>query len=96
MYIIRESNTGRHTCIYYKYIIYNNSCTCTTYIRSILSRSNYRYLLQSLIAPAKVDDKTLSELRQVLSGHFSPKRLVIAERFIQQYLHVEYMYLPHS
>ena len=39
------------------------------------------HLLQSLIAPAKVDDKTLSELRQVLSGHFSPKRLVIAERF---------------
>ena len=47
---------------------------------TVIGDTTFR-LLQSLIAPAKVDDETLSELSQVLSGHFSPKRLVIPERF---------------
>lgn len=39
-------------------------------------------LLKSLIpAPAKPKDKTYEELVTLLSGHFMPKPLIIAERF---------------
>ena len=38
-------------------------------------------LLRSLIAPDKPGEKTYAEIVEVLKGHFSPKPIVIAERF---------------
>ena len=38
-------------------------------------------LLDTLFAPSDVESKTLVELRQALTNHFTPKRLVIAERY---------------
>ncbi|XP_048059455.1 uncharacterized protein K02A2.6-like [Megalobrama amblycephala] len=38
-------------------------------------------LLRSLVQPAKPGEKTYAEIVAVLSAHFSPKPLVIAERF---------------
>jgi len=47
---------------------------------TVMGETTFR-LLQTLIAPATVDDKTLPQLRDVLTKHFTPKRLIIAERF---------------
>ncbi|XP_065190667.1 uncharacterized protein K02A2.6-like [Sycon ciliatum] len=47
---------------------------------TVVGESVFR-LLVTLIAPATLDDKSLSELRQTLTAHFSPKRLTIAERY---------------
>ena len=38
-------------------------------------------IVQNLVAPASPKDKTYTELMDVLSAHFSPKPLVIAERY---------------
>ena len=38
-------------------------------------------LLETLSAPSSVADKTLLELQRLLTDHFTPKRLVIAERY---------------
>ena len=38
-------------------------------------------LLEALSAPSSVADKTLLELQRLLTDHFTPKRLVIAERY---------------
>lgn len=47
---------------------------------SVIGDSCFR-LLETLVAPAEVDSKTLSDLRDILSKHFTPKRIVIAERY---------------
>lgn len=38
-------------------------------------------VLSDLVSPDKVDDKSYDTLKNVLEKHFSPKRLVVAERF---------------
>ena len=38
-------------------------------------------LLRSLVSPALPQDKTFAELLETLQSHFSPKPIVIAERF---------------
>lgn len=47
---------------------------------SALGKSTF-LVLRNLIAPAKVQDKTLDEIVQVLLKHYDPKPLVISERF---------------
>lgn len=47
---------------------------------TIIGDTTFR-LLQNMVAPSKLEDKTLAELRTTLTDHFSPKRLVIAERY---------------
>ena len=38
-------------------------------------------LLQALVVPAKLSDKTYDELVAALTAHFEPRPLIIAERF---------------
>ena len=38
-------------------------------------------LLRNLCAPAKPQEKTYQQLKELLKGHFEPKPLVIAERY---------------
>lgn len=38
-------------------------------------------LLRSLVQPAKPGDKSFQEIATILRNHYSPKPLVIAERF---------------
>ena len=38
-------------------------------------------VLRNLVSPDKPKDKTFKELVEVLAAHFSPKPLVIAERY---------------
>lgn len=45
-----------------------------------IGRETYS-LLKNLLAPRKLADQTLPELKQALKGHFEPKKVVIAERF---------------
>ena len=47
---------------------------------SMLGSKTYA-LLRNLVAPDKPADKTFAEINQVLTGHLSPKPLLIAERF---------------
>lgn len=47
---------------------------------SVIGASTYG-LLRSLVAPEKPGAKTYAQLIEVLKGHFSPKPIVIAERF---------------
>ena len=39
-------------------------------------------LLKNLVAPAKPSEKSYEDLTKVLTGHFSPKKNIIRERFI--------------
>src|SRR5436190_6436365 len=39
-------------------------------------------VLADLISPAEVDSKTYEQLTTVLKGHFAPKKLVVAERYV--------------
>jgi hypothetical protein len=39
-------------------------------------------ILSDLVAPSEVDSKTYAELTAVLESHFSPKKLIVAERFM--------------
>ncbi|KAL1477225.1 hypothetical protein MTO96_035913 [Rhipicephalus appendiculatus] len=45
-----------------------------------IGKQAYR-TLKNLLAPTKPEEKTYAELLQILKGHYSPKPLVIAERF---------------
>lgn len=45
-----------------------------------IGKQAYR-TLKNLLAPTKPEEKTYDELLQILKGHYSPKPLVIAERF---------------
>jgi len=47
---------------------------------SVIGGKTYT-LLRNLLAPAKLGDLSLSELKGALKKHFEPKRVVIAERF---------------
>ena len=38
-------------------------------------------LLRDLLGPVKPSEKTFDELKQVLEGHYKPKKVVIAQRF---------------
>lgn len=39
-------------------------------------------VLSDILSPKKVDDKSFKELSDILIGHYSPKRLVVAERYL--------------
>ena len=47
---------------------------------SVIGGKNYT-LLRNLLSPEKPSAKTLAKLKAVLKRHFTPKRVVIAERF---------------
>lgn len=47
---------------------------------TVIGPENYT-LLRGLVAPAVPKDKSLEELKDILTAHFEPKALVIAERF---------------
>lgn len=38
-------------------------------------------LAETLLAPAKLDSKTLVDIQEALENHFTPKRIIIAERY---------------
>ena len=47
---------------------------------SVIGSKTYA-LLRDLLSPVKPSEKTFDELKQVLEGHYNPKKVVIAERF---------------
>ena len=47
---------------------------------SVIGSKTYA-LLRDLLGPDKPSEKTFAELKQVLEGHYKPKKVVIAERF---------------
>ena len=47
---------------------------------SVIGSKTYA-LLRDLLSPVKPSEKTFDELKQVLEGHYKPKKVVIAERF---------------
>ena len=47
---------------------------------SVLGGKNYT-LLRNLLAPARLSDQTLDNLKATLKQHFEPTRVVVAERF---------------
>ena len=47
---------------------------------NVIGRTAYK-IVRNLVAPASPKDKTYAELKDALSAHFSPKPLVIAERY---------------
>ena len=47
---------------------------------TVIGGKNYT-LLRNLLAPAKLSDLPLQQLKDALQKHFEPKRVVIAERF---------------
>ena len=56
------------------------ACVCVAVFLSAIGGGAYS-LLRNLLAPTLPKDKTLDEIVDVLTKHFEPKTLVIAERF---------------
>ena len=47
---------------------------------SVIGANNYT-LLQDLVAPAKLKEKSFEQLTEVLKNHYEPTRIVITKRF---------------
>ena len=58
-------------------ITVDQKCGC---LISIMGADTYK-LLKNLLHPSKPSEKTLSENCNILSDYFSPKPIIIAERF---------------
>ena len=55
-------------------------CQQVATLLTVIGGTAFKYV-QNLVTPASPKDKTCTELMDALTAHFSPKPLVIAERY---------------